>query len=445
MAQKKFFFIAVFISALVGAPFATYRATINHIKKQTSNKQKKVWITIFVHGSLTHLVKRFSIKRLSSMMKDKVEGTLYEEATKIIRDDTFFRKNQPIQGLGLQKIDMDIRPGRPEAALARTMNALDSWFHQKPGRFNRYYTYGWHGLISKKLRYKAAEKFYAELAQEIQKFEAQGIKVHTTIVGYSHGGNIALLLGDVHSAKNHHKADDFPYKIAAIDQIVLLGIPLHKGIDYKINSPLFKKVYNIYSCADRVQCLDIFAEGSLFSRQTFVARKDFQLPDKLKQIRLRVVRNRATKKNWEKSKDPRRNFKKKSIISGKSPLLRNASPSHLELWFFGWTRRGYRQDYPFKPIPMIAMLPVILDAAQRYEKHKSDHLIIDLRPDQMAMIIKSNGIHTVTQLLPEQLFESIKTLAYRFAVEPNTKQAYEERVSAAIRQAIKKRKEAKLQ
>ncbi len=433
MAREKIFFIAIFISALVATPFAAYKTTAKYTENTKAKAKKEVYLTVFVHGSLTHLIKRPSIKRLSAIAKDEIEDTLYFDATKIIRDNTFFRKNQPIQGLGLQKIDMDIKPGRPEAALGRTFNSLERWFHKKPGRFNRYYTYGWDGLISKKFRYKASQSFYRELADEIRRFEDQGIKTHTTIIGYSHGGNIALNLGVVHTKDNPS------YKIS-IDRLVLIGVPLHKGIDYKIKSPIFKKVYNIYSSADRIQGLDLFAEGSLFSRQTFVAREDFQLPKKLKQIRIRVVRNRTTKKRWNKKNDPRRNFKKTSIISGSSPLLRTISPAHLELWFFGWTRRGYRQHFPFNPIPMVALLPAILDAAQKYEKNHGSHLVVDLRPEQLVMIVKSNGIHTVTQFLPEELLSDIKKLASQFSVKPNTKQEYERQVKLAIKQASQMRK-----
>ena len=417
-------------SVLLGTQATTQR---KNTRKNGNSPEKEVWITIFTHGILTHMLRRFNLELARDLINDDVEGTMYARATKHIRENRFFRINQAIQGLGLRKINKkNIKPGNTATALAVIFDYIDKLLNKRDPKFNYYYTYGWSGIISKSLRRKEAKKMYAALTKEIQKFHNRGINPKVRIIGYSHGGNIAL-----HLALPHKKNTT---STMIIDELILLGTPIHNGFDYLTKSPLFKKIYNIYSYADYMQALDLLASGSFFSRRTFVNRKHFQVPEKIKQIRLKMVRNRTTKKSWPKEKDPRYKFDKPLILSGNSKLLRKISPGHVELWFFGWVSKYYRKRFPLKPMPIVAILPAILHAIEHFDHGASKHYVVDLRPDQKMMIIKKKGSHTVRPILPKGKLAQLYNLTKKFAVKKRTVKEMNRQIKRAIKQARQERK-----
>jgi len=405
-----------------------YKTQVNSTHQLSPAKpDNDVWMTIFIHGSVTHMIRRPRINTFVNLARDTIEGTFYQRATTNIRNDPFFTRAQAMQGLGLQKIDKTSRKlGDSSAALATIFDTIDHWYHQRPAHLNRYYTYGWSALVSKKSRQKDALQFIHELSNEVKRLQAQGITPKIRIIGYSHGANVALQMAHAARADTHF----------IIDELILFGAPLNKGVDYLVTSPLFKKVYHLYSLGDHVQRLDLSCEGSFFSRRRFVSRKNFTVPDKVTQIRIKMVRNKTVKRSWPLANDPRYNFTNPGTLSGRLRPLQIASPGHIEMWFFDWCCNSkHPKKSPLRPLPTVSILPIVIDAVQKYKTPNCKHLVVDLRPDQSIMIVKQNKTHTVIPWLSHTQLAYLKQLIRPFALEPSTQTEYQAHIKAAVRQA----------
>jgi pimeloyl-ACP methyl ester carboxylesterase len=81
----------------------------------------------------------------------------------------------------------------------------------------------------------------AVLAKLIQSYPSE---TKITIIGHSHGGNVAILASQILSAdpRNNH----------SIEALFTLGTPVHAQ-DYMPNMNIIKKLYNFFSFEDKVQ------------------------------------------------------------------------------------------------------------------------------------------------------------------------------------------------
>jgi hypothetical protein len=102
-----------------------------------------------------------------------------------------------------------------------------------------FYLYGWPGTLSYKTRLHAAEELYQYL---------KGYKGHITIIGHSHGCNVALYL-----AKMAEKHQDKNFKV---DRLVFLACPVQEATAHYATSSVFKKIVSLYSITDFVQVCD---------------------------------------------------------------------------------------------------------------------------------------------------------------------------------------------
>ena len=109
------------------------------------------WITVFIHGSFS-LRPHLTIRNIIKMLNDTIEESVYYRSTEINRRDPFFYKNQAMSGLGLHKIDLH-HPHNNAAApiLAASFEEISRFVGHEPS--DQYYTFGWSGLVSNKLRY----------------------------------------------------------------------------------------------------------------------------------------------------------------------------------------------------------------------------------------------------------------------------------------------------
>lgn len=101
--------------------------------------------------------------------------------------------------------------------------------------------------------------------------EKDGAKPIITIIGHSHGGNIALNM--VKGLKDD--IDQLPF---TVDKLILLGVPVQKFTQYCVESPLFKKIYHLHSHLDLIQIADLQGlyhydkekeDNALFSKRHF--------------------------------------------------------------------------------------------------------------------------------------------------------------------------------
>jgi len=131
----------------------------------------------------------------------------------------------------------------PAALLANryVLGRIPYILHQASAQYpiDKSYLWGWHGELSFKARKSSAHKLYHKL---------QHITGKKRIIGQSHGCNIALNLAKVAQL---HKDNNF-----AIDQLVLLAGPVQEVNSHLVNSPVFKKIFSLYSSDDLIQILD---------------------------------------------------------------------------------------------------------------------------------------------------------------------------------------------
>jgi len=123
--------------------------------------------------------------------------------------------------------------------IARTLQTADA----KEFPSNSFYVFGWSGNISNSARQEAAAILFAQLQKLLCSYKEKNIIPKITIITHSHGGNVALNL------VNHNP--DFN-----IDKLILLACPVQEATKNLVGSPIFKKVYNLYSICDFIQILD---------------------------------------------------------------------------------------------------------------------------------------------------------------------------------------------
>ncbi len=382
---------------------------LENATETTTKNNQEPWLTVFVHG-IKSIKPHISLDNFFRFMIDDIEDTVYAKTIELMRKDQFFYKNQAMYQIGLHRADPnDIGQGKAANAMAvlfEEMNALVGG-----QRNNYYYTYGWSGLLSPKTRYKDAEIFFVSLEKELQKYYEQGIYPKIRVIGYSHGGNVCLNLERI-------RRDKFPDSTMCIDQLLLIGSPIQGETDFLVNGPLFKRVYNFFSHADRIQQLDFFSFDRFFSGRTFTNSKCLTLPKKLTQVQIKVTRNSRYTSCDPRKQKLAKNLNNPAIISGKSNLIRDISPGHSELWFFGWTSVHYRDKYPLHPFPTVAITPLIINELEKLEGILPSPcpIVVDLRPENNLMLVRAQQcaeLYAAVPLLSDKEFLHLKK-----AIEP---------------------------
>ncbi len=195
-----------------------------------------------------------------------------------------------------------------------------------------FYTFGWSGRLDQSHRKIWGHRLYHHLTQEIKALTQKLDKNHelkVIILAHSHGGNVVLNLA--------HAEKIFQQNLS-VDQVVLLATPIQSETAKFIYSPVFKKIYNVFSPKDFVQIIDIVSTQDDASDRYFTQEKTgLTLPDNLVQIEMR--------------------------IDGKAP-------GHHEFWFWGMGSRFlYRPELSTYPFPIFIFIPTII----RYHKQLQEN------------------------------------------------------------------------
>jgi hypothetical protein len=401
-----------------------------HSKNTQEVPTQDVWLNVFIHGIMS-IKPHISWNNFMLFLKDEIEGTLYEKTVELMREDEFFFRNQAMQHIGLYKIDPTLFEGNASASLSFVFEEISR--HYGINRQNYYYTFGWSGLLSAKSRYNDAKKLFISLEQEVERLRKQNLNPKIRVIGYSHGGNINLNLAAI-------RQKEFPNSPLTIDEVVNIGTPVITDSDYLINDPMFKRIYHLYSNLDRVQPLDFFAPKQFFSSRTFNSRKGFKLPEKLIQIQLKVTRcNKGVlddPERFELSND----LSKSHIVYGKKGLLRDTSPGHVELWFFGWTPIYYRQTNPIYPLPTIAFAPVILHHVEKVAQSATPEqsIVADIRPQHNVIIFrkyKDRSVHSTVPYIPAEKLQKMTEVILQCKPELYSDDIYKAHIKDAARNA----------
>lgn len=330
-------------------------------------------ITIFVHGIIS--VKPYlNIPNVVKLVRDKIANTVYAHTIQVTRQDEFFYQQHPMLTLGLQEIDPTIiAKGAAASAYVQLFNKIDLLSgHEYKNHV--YYTFGWSGLLSQRMRTLEAKIFYNHLMKELGHFLEQPNRPKIRMVCYSHGANVALKIAEVDAEE--HFADE---RKLIIDEMILVGAPVLTETDYLINNPMFKKIYHFYSYGDRVQRLDFFALNRVFSSRIFKPRLDFSLPEKLIQINVRIKRPTPLAPRACTPEEQR-------VALRKYRFMRNADPGHSELWAFGWNPLSYRAKFPLHPLPFTVLTPYLI-AQINNAPLTAQHVAVEIHPAYEHMVI----------------------------------------------------------
>lgn len=400
----------------------------------TTDEDNGPWVTIFVHGIMS-IQPHLTLQNAMRFVRDDVQHTIYSKTVEYMRLDPYFYLNQAMLEFGLKKIDLnDLQPGNAPNAIARIYDEVTHLV--SPLTTNTYYTFGWSGLLSPSARYNDSIKLLQELTRELEEnYWKQGIYPKIRLVGYSHGGNVCLNL----AAARQNTA---PQSHISIDELILVGVPIQTETDYLSNDPIFKKIYHFFSQTDRIQRIDFFSFNRIFSRRYFRNSNNFKVPKKLMQIDMKFTRSAHTNRKNPKKQAAYVNYNNSGIVSGRSRLLRDCSPGHLEFWFFGWSPKHYRESFLLHPLPAFITIPYILHEIKKVNNNiiTPYPIIVDIRPEFETMLIKQRKQNNFTAIVPFLSHEQIKELnsiAYKVSIDSSFEDEYNDHVQAAFDKAKK--------
>lgn len=368
--------------------------------------QQRQRLTVFVHGTTRPFL---SISDIFKVLNGTTHNSLYKNIVHALRTDPYFYQSQPIQQPGFHKIQQqDLGVGKAANLVGHIYDL--QYQRLEPGSpQGLYYTFGWSGLLSVETRRTAAEQLYDALQNCIATMPTKPI---VQVIGYSHGGNVALYLAEVEKCKQQQ---------LFIDDLILIGTPVQNDTDYLVNSEIFGHTYNIYSTGDLVQTVDFLSSSRhSLGRHAFKDRADFYVPDNLTQIRVRVIAQ-GKKYYGQKTCGPH----------GRRTFI--ANPGHTELWFFGWAMEWYRKTFPLYPLAIIHFIPDLLAGVQRHRL--CGKIRADFHVDRETLTFYTQRCQQhCCSFIPLQQLHEIGNLAlqYKPAI---TEKEYKKKVKKTIKQA----------
>ena len=375
-------------------------------------EKKDIWVNVYIHGTITpHLSMCDFFKVLNHTQKNSI----YAEITRLIRTDPFFHQAQPIQELNLKKaFPTKSQKGHGANIFAEFYDKISKMISPDDHEI-KHYTFGWSGLLSNSSRRKSAQKLFEQLHRKLKKMEMQELHPRVRIIGYSHGGTLALYLGD-----EAHKHRPIPFHV---DELILISTPIQEDTKKYVCSPFFKKVFSFYSKGDRVQGSDFLSSPDhSFSHQTFLDKEDFKVPNKVTQIEIRFLRKNIYVKHPDGSiKKLRRR--------------EHVHPGHTEMFFFGWAADWYRQHFPITPLPTALVLQIpILHIKDK--EITGTNLRATIIPEDESIIIKNKKTKAETSIpfFTKKEFSDLKKELNQFRPQ-NYRNRYKEKVKEAKEKA----------
>jgi hypothetical protein len=126
------------------------------------------------------------------------------------------------------------------ATIAHILNKAD------PEAFpvDRFYLFGWSGLLTPENRLHAAERFYDALYLLQQQYPHEPIRIIT----HSHGGNMVLNIAHFFEKKEK--------KIEPIDELILFACPVQQNTAHYTTHQTFKRILSFHSTLDMFQVID---------------------------------------------------------------------------------------------------------------------------------------------------------------------------------------------
>jgi hypothetical protein len=242
--KVKFFFCLLFFIL-----FVIYTSSQKKfIKKPDREKKIKKVAVIFIHGTTNLTFKKIFKMILFRMLKKRKKSLLEirqereERFRKAIEDHRGISSN--IQGL--VKISKETLS---KISYEEVFKPFKRDFENIPRPLSTtylydYYTFNWSGILDPEERTRASQELYRKI-EKLKKDNEREI----ILVGYSHGGNVALELGNIAKKNNQSKT--------VVDILFLLGTPFKKN-NTPPNNTYFNFIFNLYSTKDWYQISDVF-------------------------------------------------------------------------------------------------------------------------------------------------------------------------------------------
>ncbi len=415
-------------------------------------ERERPWMTVFVHGSFCSPA---AFLDFNSVTKDEIEDSIYSKVIHRMREDLFFQQEQPILGRGLIRICpqalIEVGNSGQQAAypiLSAYSEILRAEFPETKN--DRFYLFGWTGLMSQKRRRKEAVRLYNSLFEEVSRLRKKGIEPRMRILAHSHGANVVLNLAGLREAINgewesipdfeeetclkdvcnHFEKiiSDLPSKNIAkrkkgqkrwdympegtfdIDEVIMFGAPLQPETAYFSRSPFFKTVVNIYSDEDGVQGRDWLSTSHTTSEKRFDG-----LPLKLvKNVKNknRVIQVRVTAGLEERDGDIAQNNTGvswlKTVFGLDNVVRKTMDPTHRELWCLVPYVEGELQF--LKPVPTVVLTPIIIKLLSKVQKHNDVDIDFSFKEDSFFAVLldhsKGNMLGFVK--VEKKLFEFVR-------------------------------------
>jgi len=429
---------------------------IENIKNKFLNlfySNNEFYLNIFVHGNFNTGLGMLS---LSKVLKDDVKGSEYIKMVRRLRKDPFFYQEQPILARGLIEIEptfilKESSEGFKFAAYPIIASYKQIYDFEKGSKkeINRYYTFGWSGILSQSKRIQEAVRFYNIICEELEKYKKKGIDAKVRIIAHSHGGNVSMNLGLVHDAMRMLKDKNFkisgfdlninkemkeyfeqaikyiqslpfkrdakkqnglrqydylPNKELKVEELTILGSPIQAENSFFINSDLFKRSFSIYSEQDIVQFMDIFTSKQ-FSGQRLSFKSDEHFKQKVVQVKIMIDRDMD-----ELKKPPKKDEWWGKVAFDRVFAKESKDPTHKDLWFLAWNKEFGQPNFPLKPIPLVVLLPCIVKILEKNPTYLDVDLNIVFEKDQIRFLLlehdKAEKIDEI--ILPASLIQDIK-------------------------------------
>lgn len=373
-----------------------------------AHRSHQKWTTVFVHGSFNFPL---SLLNAMNLFSDTIENTTYAQVINRLRKEPFFQQEQPILNQGLIKIDPNFSCPDTEYKFAAypiitsyetVQNALIS-----DRVAQDFYTFGWSGLLSQRQRRHEAVRLYNALSEI----------AHNPIrlISHSHGGNVCLNLALVNKARelideaNQTKLmqlrerkdslstqehaclamvdylEQLPTKASVdmaehetdyqpqgpqldIAQLITLGNPIQEETAWLYGDATFSHAINVYSPNDNVQGSDRISTSTGWCAQ--------RLPDTIEahntltQVKLMVDHTLSTTEHVNSSYLGTLQHLWHLLSGQDDPqVLPDHSPTHKDLWFFGWSPEYCQTNSPLYPLPAVILLPLVMNLVEQIQSN----------------------------------------------------------------------------
>jgi hypothetical protein len=366
--------------------------------------EKICHVHVFVHGTYAPV---FTLLSYPSVRNDDLKGTSYLGLQRLIRDSQFARYHRFSSGAGLSEVSphTNVADNDPARYVVGAFSAVQR--EMVPNSRNRYFMFGWSGLLSQKERRREAIRLYNELVSLVESMTAAGVTPVLNIYGHSHGSNVILNLGLVHGCTfapellpaqtevdviedmnkllaggavddladfiqqdafelSKHLYEKPTQPLGKIKQIALFGLPVQPETAPLVLSSLFESVLQIYSDNDSVPYTDLISskkQSQLRLNPTLIAGHS-----SVKMVRWmneRTPLDECAQCLEEKIPRPPSRFGRLSKISlenigrlneGSSPDSHHPlDPWHADFWAIGKKREGAF----FEQVPLLVYTPLL--------------------------------------------------------------------------------------